>query len=52
MSPKAGDEKPTSNVAAEQNLVSPRTSEKIKSTEKRTIYGTSTYKLKIIFVQI
>ncbi|XP_033516121.2 uncharacterized protein [Nicotiana tomentosiformis] len=37
MSPKAGDEKPTANVAAEQNLVSPRTTEKIKSAEQNLV---------------
>ncbi|MCD7458845.1 hypothetical protein HAX54_039390 [Datura stramonium] len=37
MSPKAGDEKPSSNVAAGQNLVSPQISEKMKSAEQNLV---------------
>ncbi|KAK4363825.1 hypothetical protein RND71_019066 [Anisodus tanguticus] len=44
MSPKAGDEKPSSNV---QNLVSPRTSEKTKSAEQTLVSPRTSEKIKL-----
>ncbi|CAN4077404.1 unnamed protein product [Withania somnifera] len=45
-SPKAGDEKPSSIVAAVQNLVSPRTSEKMKSAEQDLVSPPALEKMK------